>query len=95
MEIFLQDDSDSANHNVKSDKDPIYSTLIKKNKVSTAVGSSSGAMKEIKQVSDGSVQTYDFVEVKSVPKEEHFSTSTGTSPPPQNIATQVRKHFNI
>lgn len=75
---------------VKSDNVPIYSTLVKKSKVSTAVGTTSGNAKEVKNVSDGSVQTYDFVEVKSVKNRDgNLSTSTGTSPPPQNISTQV------
>lgn len=76
----------------KSDKkDPIYSTLIakKNNKVDTAVGTTSnGSIKEIRHVSDGSVQTYDFVEFKS-DKKSDIRTSIGTSPPPQSMATQV------
>lgn len=82
-QIFPQD-SDSAKKNIISDKVPIYSTLKKKLKVSTGVGTNTGSMIE------SSVQTYDFVEVKSDKnRDDNLRSSTGTSPPPQNMSTQV------
>lgn len=72
----------------KTDNTPIYSS-VKKNKVSTAVGRS--PPREARSVADGSVQTYDVLPVKSELNKSDFHTkSTGTSPPPQNISTQVR-----
>lgn len=76
----------------KTDKNiPIYSSVQKK--VSTAVGSS--PPKHVKSVSDGAVQTYETVQVISDNVKSDLSKkSTGTSPPPQNTATQVSYKSN-
>lgn len=88
QKISLQD-------NTTKNNTPIYSSV--KKKVSTAVGTTSSTTgtnsigsNSVKNVSDGAVQTYETLEeVKSALKSAKVSTSCGTSPPPQNISTQV------
>lgn len=69
---------------------------IKKTKVSTAVGPSPPReLPSAKIVHDGAVQTYDTLEEvrKSAKTLGSNKVSTGTSPPPQEISTQVILYF--
>lgn len=80
----IRPDEKSANNLTNNtDNTPIYSS-VKKNKVSTGVGPT-------RSVADGCVQTYDTItNVKSeINKSDSGRKSTGTSPPPQNMSTQV------
>lgn len=79
-----------------ADQQPVYSSpnkAAKKTKVSTAVGPSP-PREIVKSVNDGAVQTYDTVQVTNgsmsvVNDDRKRKVSTGTSPPPQNMSTQV------